>query len=116
VKEVMLYVGAAYAIIAHAAHPYLAVWAVAACGCSLLTSYVNAAGDSIMATQKSDAHAANKAFRGGLLPFEIRMFILVVGLLSNQVPWAIIIIALGAGYTALSRLFRVIDRITQANA
>jgi archaetidylinositol phosphate synthase len=116
VKEVMLYVGVAYAIIANSNHPYLAVWAVAACGCSLLTSYVNAAGDSIMAGKKSVEHASNKAFRGGLLPFEIRMFILIVGLLANQVAPAVIIIALGAAYTALSRLYRVLGRLTEANA
>jgi CDP-diacylglycerol--glycerol-3-phosphate 3-phosphatidyltransferase len=116
VKEVMLYMGVAYAIIASGSHTYMAVWAVAACGCSLLTSYVNAAGDSIMVGKKSAEHVGNKAFRGGLLPFEIRMFILIVGLLSNQVVPAVIIIALGAAYTALSRLYRVLGRLTEANA
>lgn len=110
-KEIMLYIGAAYAIIACTHQPYLAVWAVAACGCALLTSYINAAGDSIMATQKSERHASNKAFRGGLFPFEIRIFVVVLGLLSNRLPLAIIVIALGATFTAISRLFKVYDRI-----
>jgi len=114
-KEIMLYTGAAYAIIASTHRPDLAVWAVAACGCSLLTSYVNAAGDSIMAGQKVKEHAANKAFRGGFFPFEIRMFILFVGLLTNRVPLAVIVIACGAALTALSRLMRVYTRLAEPN-
>jgi phosphatidylglycerophosphate synthase len=115
-KEVMLYSGAAYAIITTTGRPYLSVWAVVACGCSLLTSYVNAAGDSIVATQKTGRHNANKAFRGGLLPFEIRMAVLLVGLLSNRIPLAIIVIALGAAYTAVSRLYRVLIRLGEVDA
>ena len=116
VKEVMLYSGAAYAIIASTRRPYLAVWAVAACGCSLLTSYVNAAGDMAMVKAAKQGHEVNKGFRGGLFPFEIRMFILLVGLLSGRVPLAIIVIAVGAAFTALSRLFRVMVKLTKTQA
>lgn len=116
IKEVLLYTGAAYATIASTGRPYMAVWAVAACGCSLLTSYVNAAGDSIMAGQGTVKHASNTAFRGGLFPFEIRMFILLIGLLVNEVPAAVIIIAIGAGYTAISRLLRVLGRVAEIHA
>lgn len=115
IKEILLYTGAAYGIIASTGRPNLAVWAVAACGCSLLTSYVNAAGDSVMITQKSKPHASNKAFRGGLLPFEIRMFVLVLGLLSGRVTLAVIIIAIGAAVTAFSRLFNVLNKVAEAN-
>jgi phosphatidylglycerophosphate synthase len=115
IKEIMLYTGAAYGIIATTGRPYLAVWAVAACGCSLLTSYVNAAGDSVMAVQKSKEHASNKAFRGGLFPFEIRMFVLVVGLLTDRVSLVIIVITLGAAFTAASRIFTVLGKVAAAN-
>jgi phosphatidylglycerophosphate synthase len=115
-KEVMLYVGAAYATIASTGRPYLAVWAVAACGSSLLTSYVNAAGDVAMAKVAAQGHQVNKGFRGGLFPFEIRMFVLFVGLLSDRVPLAIIVIAVGAALTALSRLLKVMTKLTKAQA
>ncbi len=115
-KEIMLYIGAAYAIIASTGRPYLAVWAVAACGCSLLTSYINAAGDVAMAKVAAQGHTVNKGFRGGLLPLEIRMFILFVGLLSHRVTLAIIVIAVGAGYTALARLYRVLRKLREAHA
>jgi phosphatidylglycerophosphate synthase len=114
-KEVMLYSGAAYALIASSSRPYMALWAVAACGCSLLTSYVNAAGDVAVARASIKEHATNKTFRVGLLPFEIRMCILIVGLLTNHLSVAVIVIALGAAYTAVSRLLRVITRLSEAN-
>lgn len=113
-KEVLLYVGAAYAIIVTTGRPYLAVWAVAACGCSILVSYVNAWGDAVTA-KYGVRHAANKAFRGGLLPFELRMFIFLVGLLSGRLTLAVIVIALGAALTALMRLLGVWERLGKSD-
>lgn len=115
-KEIILYIGIAYAIIATTGRPYLAVWAVAALGCSLLTSYINAWGDAVTAKYppKAEHHAPNKAFRGGLLPFEIRMVIVIVGLLSDRLTLAVIVLAIGAAYTALSRLARVATRLGNA--
>jgi phosphatidylglycerophosphate synthase len=122
-KEVLLYTALGYAIIADTGRPYLAIWAIAACGCSLLTSYINAWGDAVMAklpaaTQRTTAtpHAANKAFRGGLLPFEIRIVIIILGLLSDRPALAVIVITIGAGYTALSRLLRVYRRLRSMEA
>ncbi len=111
VKEIMLYTGAAWSIIATTGRPYLAVWAVVACGCSLLTSYVNAWGDAVMAKHPVREHAVNKAFRGGLFPFEIRMAVLVLGLLTGRLTLAVIIIAIGAAYTAFGRLLRVYGKL-----
>lgn len=110
-KEVLLYTGSAYAIIASTGRPYLAVWAVAACGCALLTSYMNAIGDAALARFSVGKHTINKTFRGGLFPFQVRMAVLLLGLLSNRVPLAIIVIAVGAAYTALARLFMIIERL-----
>jgi phosphatidylglycerophosphate synthase len=115
VKEILLYTGAAYAVIGATDRPYLAVWAVAACGASLLTSYINAWGDAVMAKYGVGQHLVNKAFRGGLFPFEVRMVVLLLGLLSNRVALALIVIALGAGYTALERLVRVLRKLSEAN-
>jgi phosphatidylglycerophosphate synthase len=113
VKEVMLYIGAGYAL-SSSGRAYGAALVVAACGSSLLTSYINAAGDAVIASHNIKRHANNKAFRGGLFPFEIRMFILIVGLLANQLYIVVIIIAIGAAYTAFNRLLRVMDRLKEA--
>lgn len=114
-KEILIYTGAAYGIIACTGRPYLAVWAVAACGCSLLTSYINAWGDAVMAKFHINQHATNKSFRGGLFPFEIRMTVLVIGLLTNHLALAVIVITFGAAYTAIERLFRVFSKLRGEN-
>lgn len=115
-KEVLLYIGAAYALVSVPGHAYLASWVVAACGCSLLTSYMNAWGDAVMAKYKVEKHVMNKSFRGGLFPFQVRMFIFVIGLLTNHLAWAVIFVAIGAAYTALMRLLGVISKLRDAHA
>jgi len=112
-KEVLLYSGAAY-VLALGAHPAVAAWAVAACGASLCVSYVKSKGETIMATRTSKASYAklNHIFKDGLLTFELRMAILVIGLLVNRLAVVVIIIAVLASYTALQRLVRISNALT----
>ena len=111
-KEVMLYTGAAYAF-AVGDHPATAAWAVAACGASLTVSYVKAKGEAaVSVSDKKIPHAVlNRLFSDGLLPFEMRMFVLIIGLLSGYLVWAVAIIAVLASYTALQRLVRISARV-----
>jgi phosphatidylglycerophosphate synthase len=107
-KEVLLYSGTAYAL-ALSHHPATAAWAAAACGASLSVSYVKAKGEAaVSASRKQLSHSQlNHLFAGGLLSFEIRMAILVLGLLVNELTIAVIAIAILAGFTALQRLARI---------
>lgn len=107
-KEVILYAGAAYWISASAS-PRFAVWAVVACGASLCVSYIKSKGETMIAAKggKRSYSELNKIFSDGLVPFEVRMFLLIVGLLSGQLLLMVIIIAVLASYTALWRLVRV---------
>jgi len=106
-KETLLYVGIVYALTL-SQHPTTAVWAVAACGASLCVSYVKAKGEAAVASGKSIPHAVlNKLFKDGLLTFELRMFVLLVGLIFNQLVLAVAVIALLASYTAFQRLIRI---------
>ena len=115
-KEVLLYAGIAYALIV-GAHPTQAVWAVVALSASLCVSYVKAKGEAAVATAKKDIphHQLNYMFKDGILAFEIRMVLLVVGLLVGQLFWAIVIIAVLASYTALVRLMRI-TRVLTSNS
>jgi phosphatidylglycerophosphate synthase len=108
-KEVMLYTGVAYWAVYHGGEPALAVWAVAACGASVCVSYVKAKGEAAVATgSKKIPHATlNRMFADGLLTFEIRMAVLVAGLLFNQLLPAVAAIAVLAGFTAGQRLVRI---------
>lgn len=112
-KEVILYTGIAYSF-ATAGENALVLAAVAtALGCSLLTSYLNALGDAIMTKHKTREHASNKAFRSGIFAYEVRMAVLFVGLLTGYLPAAVIVIAIGAAYTALGRFVLVYGKLAE---
>jgi CDP-diacylglycerol--glycerol-3-phosphate 3-phosphatidyltransferase len=105
-KEVLLYCGAAYALIQQNQATY-AVWAVAACGASLCVSYVKAKGETAVKDRKLSANQINRLFQDGLLRFEVRMFLLVVGLLIGELAIVLVIIAVLSTYTALDRLAKI---------
>jgi phosphatidylglycerophosphate synthase len=114
IKEVILYVGIAYFLLNHTSltfTPHVAMLVVAAVGGSIVTSYINAWGDAVSATHSNKKHAANQTFRGGLMRFEVRMALLVVGLLSGWLLQAVALIAVLAWITALSRMQSVIRRL-----
>lgn len=110
-KEVLLYSGASYAMIAMG-RPYWAVWAVLACGGSLLVSYVKAKGETAVAGHLP-AHEVNRLFQGGLMRFEVRMAVLALGLLTNHLILAVVIIAFTAWYTAVQRLSSITGRLSK---
>jgi phosphatidylglycerophosphate synthase len=106
-KEVLLYVGIAYAL-AMSTRPGLAVWAVGALGASLCVSYVKAKGEAAVAATKNVPHdKLNRLFKDGFLTFELRMALLVIGLLLNQLALVAALITIFASYTALQRLVRI---------
>lgn len=107
-KEVMLYTGVAYSLVAQGL-PYWAVWAVVACGASLVVSYVKAKGET--AVKGMPANEVNRLFQDGLMRFEIRMLVLVVGLLSNRLPLALIVIAITSSLTAIGRLRSIMKKL-----
>ncbi|HSX23728.1 MAG TPA: CDP-alcohol phosphatidyltransferase family protein, partial [Candidatus Saccharimonadales bacterium] len=110
-KETLLYIGAAYGIIASTGRPYLAVWAVAACGASLCVSYVKAKGETAVKDANLTPNEINRLFGDGLMRFEVRMSVLFVGLLSNRLALAVIVIAVLSALTALGRLIRIIAKL-----
>jgi len=109
-KEIILYISAAYAIVSVDTSKVV-VWAVAACGASLLVSYVNAWGEVVIGSSKSTDHTTNRSFRNGLMTFEIRMSVLVIGLLLNQLLPAIIFIAVASSITALNRMRSIMQKL-----
>lgn len=112
-KEVLLYTGVAY-VLALGSQPELAAVAVLACGASLCVSYIKAKGEAAIASKKSVSHhELNQLFSDGLARFEVRMAILVAGLLFNQLFIAVALIALLATYTALYRLVTISQRLAK---
>jgi len=111
-KEAMLYTGIAY-VLATGSHPASAAWAAAAVGASISVSYVKAKGEAAVASSKKEIphHVLNRMFADGVLTFEIRMFILLVALLANQLMIATAIVAIGASFTVLQRLVRISGKL-----
>jgi phosphatidylglycerophosphate synthase len=105
-KEILLYASIAYFLIEYSS-PWFAVWAVLALGGSMLTSYLNAMGDVAMQKAGVSQHKINEGFRGGLLRFEVRMFLLVVALLTAQLAVFVVVVALLSWLTALQRLIKI---------
>lgn len=111
-KEVLLYSGAAF-FLAGTGNPQTAIWAVLACGASLSVSYIKAKGEAIVAARGSQQAYTqlNKLFADGMMSFEVRMFVLVLGLLVDQLLVAVAGIAILACFTALQRLVLVAGKI-----
>jgi len=111
-KEAMLYTGIAY-VLATGDHPASAAFAAAAVGASITVSYVKAKGEAAVASAGKEIphHVLNRMFADGILTFEIRMVILLVGLLTGWLMAATAIIAVGASFTALQRLIRISNKL-----
>ena len=110
IKEVLVYIGAAYAFMG-TAHVYYAVWAVAACGVSLLVSYVNAWGEAMVAKQKLKGGKVNQTFREGLMTYDVRMTVFFFGLLANRMDISVVFIAVVSLFTALGRVRSIMQRL-----
>lgn len=109
-KEVMLYGGAAYAI-SLGDRPHMAFWAVLACGASLTVSYVKAKGETAVAKSHLSVTEINRLFQDGLMRFEVRMGVLILGLLSNRIILAVVVIAVLSSITAVERLVSITRRL-----
>lgn len=112
-KEVMLYGAAAYAL-SGGSNPRLGAAAAAvAAGAAVSVSYVKAKGEAAVASlDKKIPHAVlNRMFSDGLLTFEIRVAVLVAGLVFDQLFWAVAAIAVLASYTAVQRLVVISRRL-----
>jgi phosphatidylglycerophosphate synthase len=100
-KEVLIY--SALAVYAHKHITEVGLWVVpAVVGTSLLVSYVKAKGEMAVAATAHDRQALNRAFSQGIARYEVRMALLVFGLLTKWLaPLLHLIIALNLITAAL---------------
>lgn len=117
-KEVMLYMGAAYYLIENPVNNIslglIALVVVGACGGSLLVSYVKAKGETAVHDKKLSANEINRLFQDGLMRYEVRMAALVIGLLANGLLVAIFAIMILSWYTASTRLVAIYRKLTSS--
>ena len=111
-KEIILYGGIVFYLL-EITHTRTAVFIlVGALGVSLLTTYLNAWGEVVLAHYaRSKTHVINKTFRSGLLGFEIRMLLLVFGLLFDQLVVVLSIILVFGSVTVLQRFSNIVKTL-----
>ncbi len=119
-KEVMLYTGLVYWFAEHGMQRGAAMAALAM-GASICVSYVKSRGEIAVATadkSKKYDHATlnKKVFAAGLFPFEIRIALLVIGLILGAIisnhpaivmMSVVTIIAIGSLFTFIQRLINI---------
>jgi len=110
IKEVILYIGASSALVA-SGYAGWAGWAVAACGASLVVSYVKAKGETAISDKKLSPSDINRIFADGIMRYEIRMFVLIVGLLTNTLRYALVFIAVTSAITAIGRFHKISQKL-----
>jgi len=110
IKEVILYIGASSALVA-SGYAGWAGWAVAACGASLVVSYVKAKGETAISDKKLSPSDINRIFADGIMRYEIRMFVLIVGLLTNTLRYALVFIAVTSTLTAIGRFHKISQKL-----
>lgn len=126
-KEVLLYSGVAYYFVERYTETTqelflpeklslatLLATTVLAAGGSLLVSYVKAKGETALAGGNLSPNEVNRLFQDGLLRFEVRMAILIVGMMFSMkgLVIAIFIIAIFSWLTAISRLVAISRKIS----
>ncbi|HMS23306.1 MAG TPA: CDP-alcohol phosphatidyltransferase family protein [Candidatus Saccharibacteria bacterium] len=107
-KESLLYIGLAYFFVQNDLDIF-AVWSVAVCAGALLVSYVKAKAETAVKDKNLSANQINRLFKSGLMRYEVRMFVLVIGLLFNVLSYAVVILAITTWLTAFWRLAKVLN-------
>lgn len=113
IKEVLIFAGVAY-YISNSPQAEWAFVAVLAAGLSISVSYAKAKGEAALAVLRhtTDHHKLNRHFKEGLVPFEIRMTIVIIGLLFGQLLWATVLIAVLASITIVGRLQNIAKELS----
>lgn len=115
VKELILYCGILYLFSVGGQSVWILLATMIACGASLITPFVKAKGEAIIATYGHELSydKLNRMFKGGLLPYEVRIAVLIIGLLLGVevLSWLMVVLAVLVTFTMLGRLVSIIRSI-----
>lgn len=106
-KEIIIYSGLAVYVTKHV--PDINPWlVVAVAGTSILVSYVKAKGEMAVSAKSHDKQALNRAFSNGLSRYEVRMAMLIAGLIFTDFlgPILRLMVALNL-FTAAGRFLEI---------
>ncbi len=109
-KEMLLYSGVAY-YFATGGYENWAFLAVVSCGASMTATFVKARGEVAIALQHkiTDHHKLNHHFKQTLAPFEVRIGLLLIGLVTDQlliITAVIAALSLVSVYTLMKAIYK----------
>ena len=122
-KEILIFVTLVYYILKNPldtwllsnqaeASIWLATLGILALGISFMISYVKAKGEAILASQSQmKASELNRVLAGGCMGYEVRVIILTLGLFSQQLDLAFILIIFGGLITLKIRISKLLKRL-----
>lgn len=111
VKEILLYCGMMAFLIQGPVTSTALVVLVAALGVSILITYLNAWGEAVLASTSDKNRTINKTFRGGLLGFDARMVLIIIGLATGQIITMLCVILILGIVTVIQRFTNIIERL-----
>jgi CDP-diacylglycerol---glycerol-3-phosphate 3-phosphatidyltransferase len=106
VKEVIVFSALAVYIV-NQIDLYIAWQVVAALGTSLLVSYTKAKGEMALAGTDANVQKLNRKFSAGLASYEIRVILLVLGLLFDKLPYILPLLIILNTITIITRFIDV---------
>lgn len=105
-KEILVFVGLTYYLIELGEPTWILLLAISCLASALLISYIKAKAEAIIAAQtKISFTKLNRIFGGGW-GYDLRVLILGLTLIINQIPIGLIVLILGSIYTIISRSFK----------
>jgi archaetidylinositol phosphate synthase len=107
IKEVFLYTALAYWMVENEGLSSGTI-TVLALGTSFLSTYVRTKGQAILVSLKKISPVnLNRTFGGGLMRFEIRMFLIVIGLLTGYIVETLITIIVLSIISTTGQLYQI---------
>lgn len=115
IKEVMIYAVFVY-IFASQGNALAATLAITALGGAITVSYIKAKGETALISVNKNINGidANKILANGFARFEVRILIVVLGLMLNQIYMATILVALLSWMTVFYRFFIISRKLPKA--
>ena len=110
-KEFLIYLGIIF-IFTDNGNTFGVLAATAALGGSFMVSYVKAKGETAIATAGENHAKVNRTFSDGVMQYQVRMVVLIAGLLFNVLAVIVSIIAVLTWLTAAKRLADITNHLT----
>jgi phosphatidylglycerophosphate synthase len=111
-KEIIVYVAILWIAVTKADQ----IIVLSALAASLCVTYINAWGEAVMAKAKIKNTATNKLLRTGVASYDIRMFLIFVGLLTNKIVPLLYVVLILSIWTVGVRMRTVFSQLKRGES